>query len=74
MKPPSKSTIESLKKKYPAGTRVALVQMLDDHAPSVGTEGTVVGVDDMGSLLMRWDNGSSLNVIYGVDLVRKLQR
>ena len=33
---------------------------------------TVLRVDDTGSLLMRWDNGSGLNVIYGVDLVRKL--
>ena len=37
-----------------------------------GTKGTVKGVDDTGSLLMRWDNGSGLNVVYGEDLVRKI--
>ncbi len=30
------------------------------------------GVDDTGSLLMRWDNGSGLNVVYGEDIVRKV--
>ena len=37
-----------------------------------GTKGTVKGVDDTGSLLMRWDNGSGLNVVYGEDIVRKV--
>ena len=42
------------------------------QAPPIGTPGTVTGVDDTGSLLIDWDNGSSLNVIYGVDRVKKL--
>ena len=42
------------------------------RAPPVGTKGTVKGVDDTGSLLMRWDNGSGLNVVYGEDIVRKV--
>ena len=29
-------------------------------------------MDDTGSLLVRWDNGSGLNVIYGEDVVKKL--
>lgn len=45
--------------------------MDDAQAPPVGTKGSVKGVDDTGSLLMRWDNGSGLNVVYGEDLVRK---
>lgn len=69
---PSKDTIERLREKYPAGTRVELVNMGDVQAPPIGTKGTVQGVDDTGSLLMRWDNGSGLNVIYGVDSVKKL--
>lgn len=39
---------------------------------AIGTQGTVTGVDDTGSLLVDWDNGSGLNVIYGVDRVKKL--
>ena len=46
--------------------------MDDVQAPPVGTKGTVLGVDDTGSLLMRWDTGSSLNVIYGEDIVDKI--
>ena len=49
-----------------------LVRMDDRQAPPVGTKGTVLGVDDTGSLLMRWDNGSGLNVVYGEDVVRKI--
>lgn len=72
MKFPSREIIERLRREYPAGTRVELILMEDAQAPSAGTKGTVLGVDDTGSLLMRWDTGSSLNVVYGEDLVRKL--
>ena len=61
-----------LKKEYPVGTRVKLLKMDDCQAPPVGTLGTVAGVDDTGSLLMHWDNGSGLNVLYGEDVVEKV--
>jgi hypothetical protein len=67
---PSRETVERVRRQYPAGTRVELVSMDDRYAPPPGTKGTVLGVDDTGSLLMRWDNGSSLNVVYGEDTVR----
>ena len=70
MRFPSRETIEMVRKQYPAGTRVELVCMDDRQAPPPGTKGTVLGVDDTGSLLMRWDNGSGLNVVYGEDIVR----
>ena len=71
---PSRETVERIRMEYPAGTRAELVRMDDAQAPPIGTKGTVKGVDDTGSLLMRWDNGSSLNVVHGEDLVRKLSR
>lgn len=64
--------LEHLKKSYPNGTRVELIQMDDVQAPPAGTLGTVYGVDDTGSLLVHWDNGSGLNVIFGEDIVRKV--
>lgn len=69
---PSKELVEQLRKRYPAGTRVRLVSMDDIQAPPVGTLGTVRGVDDAGDILVRWDNGSSLNVIYGEDVVSRV--
>ena len=64
--------LQQMRKAYPAGTRVELVQMDDAQATAIGTMGTVTGVDDTGSLLVNWDNGSGLNVILGVDVVRKV--
>ena len=72
MRFPSKTIVERIRREYPAGTRVELVQMDDPQAPPIGTKGTIIGVDDTGSLLMRWDNGSGLNVVYGEDIVRKV--
>lgn len=69
---PTKETVEMLRSGYPNGMRVRLVKMNDLQAPPLGTEGTVVGVDDTGSLLMHWDNGSHLNIVYGSDEVEKI--
>ena len=62
-----------IKKSYPKGTRVILISMEDIQAPPVGTKGTVIGVDDIGSIMVTWDNGSSLNVVYGEDRVEILR-
>ena len=72
MRFPNKETVDRIRREYPAGTRVVLVKMDDAQAPPIGTKGTVTGVDDTGSLLMRWDTGSGLNVVYGEDIVRKV--
>ena len=50
---PDRKTVERIKKEYPAGTRVILEQMDDPQAPPVGTMGTVTGVDDTASILVR---------------------
>lgn len=64
--------LEQLQREYPVGCRVELVQMEDAAAPPVGTRGTVIGVDDTGSIMVDWDNGSGLSVLYGIDRVRKV--
>ena len=69
---PSKELVEQLRKRYPAGTRVRLISMDDIQAPPVGTLGTVRGVDDAGDIMVSWDNGSGLNVVYGVDEIIKI--
>ena len=64
--------LASLRERFPQGARVELVRMDDLQAPPIGTLGTVFGVDDSGSIMVRWDNGSGLHVIYGEDEVRKI--
>ena len=67
---PSRAVVESLRYRYPAGVRVELLEMNDPQAPPIGTLGTVIGVDDIGSIMVRWDNGCGLSVAYGEDHVR----
>lgn len=69
---PDRETVEKVKSEYPIGTRVRLEKMDDPQVPPIGTLGTVIGVDDSGSLLMKWDNGCGLNVVYGEDKVSKV--
>ena len=72
MKFPSKERLAELRNEYPVGSRVELISMDDPQAPPKGARGTVRGVDDIGNLLVRWDNGSGLNLIIGEDRFRKL--
>lgn len=68
---PTKETIKRLRQEYPPGTRIVLEAMNDPHAPPPGTKGTVVYVDDMGQIGMKWDNGSSLSLMPGLDSFSK---
>ena len=72
MRFPNRETVERVRREYPVGCRVELVRMDDAQAPPEGTKGTVVGVDDTASVMVRWDNGSGLNVVYGEDVIRKI--
>lgn len=65
--------VASLKKKYPAGTRVELVRMDDPYTKlRPGDRGTVRDVDDIGTIHVSWDCGSSLGVVDGEDEVMKI--
>ena len=68
----SQKTLDKLRTQYPKGTRVKLIKMNDYQAPPKGTQGTVLGVDDAGNIMVSWDTGSSLSVVYGEDIVEKL--
>ena len=73
MRFPSKEVVERIRSEYPAGTRVELARMDDPQAPPVGTKGTVLGVDDIGSIMVAWDNGCGLSVAFGEDLCQKVE-
>jgi len=56
------------------GKRVSLVRTTDPYTNLVsGDEGTVVLVDDMGTIHVRWDNGSNLGLVPGEDAWRVVQ-
>lgn len=67
------SIIEIIKQEFPEGTRVVLDKMDDTQAPPVGTEGTVKCVDDIGTIHVAWDNGSSLGIALGEDRCHKTE-
>ena len=67
-----RETIEYLRESFPRGCRVEILRMDDPQAPPVGTLGTVIGVDDVGTIHVNWDNGSGLGVAYGEDECRRI--
>ena len=72
MRTPSKEAIQALRERYPAGTAVELIRKEDVSAPPAGTLGKVIAVDDIGTVHIAWQNGSSLGCVPGVDSFRKL--
>ncbi|WP_040197190.1 DUF4314 domain-containing protein [Candidatus Soleaferrea massiliensis] len=70
---PSKETVERIRKQYPTGTRVELVSMNDPYSKlKSGDQGTVNFVDDIGTVFINWDCGSTLGAAYGEDVIRRI--
>ena len=70
MRIPNRDTVEQIKKKYPPGTRIELISMKDPYSPvPPGTRGTVQIVDDAGTIHPKFDNGRTLGIIVGEDLL-----
>ena len=68
MKFPNKAYLENLRKQYPVGTKIQLISMRVEKYPILpGTIGEVTHIDDVGSIHMKWQNGSSLALIPEVD-------
>ena len=64
---------EYYKEAYPPGTRIMLLSMgTDPHPVEDNTRGTVVAVDDIGTLHCSFDNGRSLGLVPREDSFRKL--
>ena len=53
---------------YPSGSRVVL-DFTDDPYTRLkpGDEGTVDGVDSIGTVFINWDNGSGIGLVFGHD-------
>lgn len=67
-------TLALIRERYPVGSRVELVTMTDPYQSVLtpGVKGTVVNVDDIGTIHVLWDCGSSLGVVYDEDVCRIL--
>ena len=67
MKIPTQEEIARTEERY-QGKRIELIEMPEDPNPiEPGTKGTCEMVDGIGQLIMKWDNGSTLSLIPGVD-------
>jgi len=70
---PRKEIVLRLREQYPSGARVELVRMNDPYSKlKPGDQGTVASVDDIGTVFVNWDCGSSLGAAYGEDVIRRL--
>lgn len=69
-------TLASLRRRYPAGARVELLSMNDPYIGALceGCLGMVSCVDDVGTIHVNWDCGSSLGVAYGMDSRRVVEK
>lgn len=70
----SKSELKRMRELYAPHSRVELVSMADPYNDKLvpGAKGTVIAVDDIGTIHVRWDCGSSLGVVYGEDKCKKI--
>ena len=66
----SHEALRALRGRFQAGVRVELDHMDDPYNTRLvpGCKGTVIAVDDMGTIHVNWDCGSSLGVVYGEDI------
>ena len=66
--------LKQLKEYYTPGTRVMLIRMSDPYTNlRLGDRGTVTLVDDIGTIHVNWDCGSSLGVVFGEDECRRIE-
>lgn len=63
--------IESLRKRYPKGTKICLDAMDGEKQMPSGLRGEVFSVDDIGQIHVQWENGSTLALLPGVDQFHK---
>lgn len=58
-----RNKVKRLREQYPKGTEIELISMNDPYAVPSGTHGVVSSVDDMGTIHVNWETGSSLGLI-----------
>ena len=76
MKRPTPEQLKVLRKQYPKGCRVRLNRMDDPYRLDLkeGSLGTVRFVDDIGTIHVAWDCGSSLGVVFDEDSCTRIDK
>ena len=66
---PNRAAASHLKKAYPSDTRVELVPLNDESGTDIqiGARGTMIGVDDNGSVFIRLENGSAFGIAFSTE-------
>lgn len=70
---PTKEQLKKIKNDFPVGCHVKLIKMNDEQAPNPGTKGIVSYIDDIGTIFVNWENGSSLGVVFKEDIIERLE-
>lgn len=68
-----KQILRNMRILSPQGTRIKLIKMNDPYAPKPVTCGTVLDINDDGSILIRWDDGSQLSLLVDADKFGRIE-
>ncbi|MGL5254527.1 MAG: DUF4314 domain-containing protein [Brevinema sp.] len=73
---PTQKQVERIKERYPIGTVIELTADMEDNYNPIpkGMQGEVIGIDDIGTLHMKWQNGSGLGVVIGEDSFKVISK
>jgi len=67
----SKAALEARRERFKVGSRVELISVNDPYTKlKPGDQGRVEFIDDIGTVHIVWDNGSSLGAAYGEDHIK----
>lgn len=70
---PYEKHVDHIKEEYPRGARIIVDKMgCDPHPIPAGTKGTVMHVDDIGTIHCCFENGRALGLIVGEDIFHKI--
>jgi len=73
---PTQEQVNRIKERYPIGTVIELTADMEDNYNPIlkGMQGEVIGIDDIGTLHMKWQNGSGLGVVVGEDSFKVISK
>ena len=66
--------LKRIREEYPVGCTVEIIEMCDPYRDMpAGLRGMVTHIDDTGTVFVKWENGSSIGALHGIDRVRRVK-